>query len=280
MAQLSGYWTTGGSTGDQQVSYSQVHLSKASMIIAGCGKYQGVAKGYLNEYKGTVTVANTVSIGTGGAVVDGHWHYNDAALSVNIPSAVGAGNTRIDRIVIRCNWANFKAEIYRIAGVDAAVPTPPNITQNAGSVYDITLYQALVSTSGLIVLSDERDFAIQKESILMQLKIFADADAIETGDGKLYWTIPEELASAIFKKADIACTVPGTSGNTTLQVTIAGTDALSTKPAIEPNEYNSYTGVRGLTGSQVVNAGNVLRFDVDSVSTGAKGLEAMLVFEK
>jgi hypothetical protein len=88
-------------------------MATANEILAGCGYFEGVARNYKNNFITTVTGANTVSISTGGAMVDGHWYYNDAAVSVNIPSAVGSGNTRIDRIVIRCTWASYKAEIVR-----------------------------------------------------------------------------------------------------------------------------------------------------------------------
>jgi hypothetical protein len=118
----------------------------------------GIAAGYLNSLAGTVTGPNTVSIDTGGAVVDGKWYKNDSAKIVNIPSAVGGGNTRIDRIVLRTAWSDFKVEITRIAGTDAANPVSPAIIQNSGTVYDIPLYQAVVNTSGTVTLIDERQF--------------------------------------------------------------------------------------------------------------------------
>ena len=160
MAQLSGFWTTGGSTGHQQTSYTQSHLATAGRIFAACSVYEGVAAGFMNQLAGSVPSANMARIATGGGMVDGHWYLNDASYDVTIPSAIGAGNTRIDRIVLRCSWADYKAEITRIAGVDAASPTPPDITQNSGSTYDIKLYQVLVDTSGNVVLTDERDWAI------------------------------------------------------------------------------------------------------------------------
>lgn len=105
---------------------------------------------------GTVTGANTVAINTGGAMVDGKAYQNSASVNVNVPSAVGGGNTRIDRIVLRASWAAYTVRITRIAGTDAASPTAPAITQTAGTTYDITLYQALVNTAGAVTLTDER----------------------------------------------------------------------------------------------------------------------------
>lgn len=157
MAETSGFWTTSGTPSGHQVSsYTQAIAAKAWAILAACAGKEGVAPGYLNECAGSVPGANTARIATGGAVVDGLWYENGANVDVTIPSAVGGGNTRIDRIVLRCTWANFEVEITRIAGVDAASPVAPSITQTPGTTYDIMLYQALVNTSGTVTLTDER----------------------------------------------------------------------------------------------------------------------------
>jgi hypothetical protein len=99
-----------------------------------------------------------VRIWPGGAVVDGKPYKNDANVDVNIPSAVGGGNTRIDRIVLRANWTAQTVRITRIPGTDAGSPVAPAITQTPGTTYDIMLYQALVDTSGTVTLTDERVF--------------------------------------------------------------------------------------------------------------------------
>lgn len=158
MAELSGFWTTEDTTpvGHQVASYTDVIASTAWRIIAACAGHQGVAPGFLNELVGSVQGANTVRIGTGAALVDGQWYINDSPQDINIPSAVGAGNTRIDRLVVRITWANYEAALTRIAGVDAASPTAPALVQNSGVVYDLPLYQVLVDTSGTVTLTDER----------------------------------------------------------------------------------------------------------------------------
>lgn len=160
MTQLSGFWTTTGSpAGHQQASYTQAQWSSVMKIMAACAGFEGVALNYLNKLACTVPATNTVRVDTGGAVVDGKWYYNDATVDVNIPSAVGGGNTRIDRVVLRCGWAGFSCVITRIPGTDAVTPSAPAITQTPGTTYDITLYQALVNTSGTVTLTDERIWA-------------------------------------------------------------------------------------------------------------------------
>jgi hypothetical protein len=159
MAEKSYWWTTGGA-GDGASTYTRDDLAAVARILAACANYQGVAPGYLNQLSGSVPSANTVRINTGGAVVDGKPYYNNSTVDITIPSAVGTGNTRIDRIVLRADWTAQTVRIYRIAGTDAASPNAPAITQTSGSVYDIKLYQALVNTSGTVTLTDERDMAV------------------------------------------------------------------------------------------------------------------------
>lgn len=159
MAETSGFWTTNGTGDGPSAKYSRADMAKFHKIIAACKSFEGVAPGFLNELVGSVTGANTVSINTGGGVVDGIAYHNSAAVSVTIPSASGAGNTRIDRIVLRVSWAAQTARITRLPGTDAASPSAPAITQTSETTYDITLCQALVNTSGTVTLTDERTFA-------------------------------------------------------------------------------------------------------------------------
>lgn len=160
MAETSGYWSTSGTpVGHQVSSYTQVIAAKAAAVLAACSGFEGVAPGYKNALAGSVPGANTARIATGGGVVDGIWYDNGANVDTTIPSAVGGGNSRIDRLVLRTTWADFTCKITRIAGTDAASPTAPAITQTPGTTYDITLYQALVNTSGTVTLTDERVIA-------------------------------------------------------------------------------------------------------------------------
>lgn len=158
MTEKSYLWTTGGA-GDGSATYTRADWQKIAKILAAVFGAEGVSPSWLNALEGTVTGANTASINTGGAIVDGKPYDNDAAVSVNVPSAVGVGNTRIDRIVLRADWTAQTVRITRIAGTDAASPTAPAITTTSGTTYDVKLYQALVNTSGTVTLTDERELA-------------------------------------------------------------------------------------------------------------------------
>ncbi len=158
MTEKSYLWTTGGA-GDGSTTYTRSDWRVMTGVMTAGSGFEGVAPGYLNELENTVTGANSVSVNTGGAVVDGRPYQNDASEAVNIPSAVGGGNTRIDRIVLRADWTAQTVRITRIAGTDSATPTAPAITQTSETTYDIMLYQALVDTSGTVTLTDERVWA-------------------------------------------------------------------------------------------------------------------------
>lgn len=170
MAEWSGlYTTTTGTLGDAQASYTEANDAVLKRIVAACWGYQGVAPNYLNELKCTVTGANTVQVNTGGGVIDGKVYNNSTAVSVNVPSASGAGNTRIDRIVARYSSAATSVRITRIAGTDAASPSAPAITTTSGTTYDVPLCAVLVDTAGACTVTDERSFASPPELALAVL---------------------------------------------------------------------------------------------------------------
>jgi hypothetical protein len=275
MAETSGFWTTSGTPAGHQVAgYTQSHHSKALSIAAAVGRKEGVAVGYLNELKPTVTGANTVSVASGGALVDGKYYENSAVVAVNIPIAT-SGNTRIDRIVIQATWGSFIAKIVRLTGIDSGSPTPPALTKNTGSVYEIPICQVLVNSSGAVTVTDERSVDLSA----MSLFIFGNNSLVAVGDGKLVFPVPESLNGMVLVNADISVTTPSTSGNVSMALRQNTTDLLTTSPVILANAYNSTDtgGTRGVVnGSPVLNTGNMLRFDVDLAGTGAKGLVAHL----
>ncbi len=170
MAEKSYLWTTGGA-GDGATTYTRADWARIAKVLAACNGAEGIGSDYLNALAGSVGGANTVNINTGGAVVDGKPYDNDASVGVNIPSASGGGNTRIDRIVLRADWTAQTVRITRIAGTDAASPTAPAITQSSGTTYDIKICQALVTTGGAVTLTDERDFAQSGANSLKNLAV-------------------------------------------------------------------------------------------------------------
>jgi len=152
--QMSYLWTTGGA-GDGASTYTRADWSNIAKIIASCPGDTGVGDGALNELNGTAGT-NKVTMDTGYALVDGKPFITTVAGDLTIPSAVGGGNTRIDRIVARADWTLQTVRLRVITGTDAASPVAPAIVQTAGTTYDIYLWEALVNTSGAVTVTDER----------------------------------------------------------------------------------------------------------------------------
>lgn len=100
-----------------------------------------------------------LNLGAGSAFVHGTYYEMDAADTLAVPSP--AVSTRIDRIVVRMSWTNQEARITRIAGVEGG--GVPAMTQSVGVTWDIPLYQASITTGGVITLTDEREY-IQMEA--------------------------------------------------------------------------------------------------------------------
>lgn len=159
MAEVSYLWTTNAVGDGTGTGYTQVDASNIFEIDAQCFGRNGIAPNYLNSLAPSTTGANNARIATGGALVDGKPYMNSANVDFTIPSAVGGGNTRIDRIVLRASWSAQTVRLTRIAGTDAASPTAPAITQTPGTTYDVLLCQALVNTSGTVTITDERSLA-------------------------------------------------------------------------------------------------------------------------
>jgi len=158
LTEQSYFWTT-STDHDGASEYTEADLAEAIRIIAACMNSVGVARGYLNGLAATVPGANTVTIATGAAIVDGKPYSNLGSGNLTIPSASGGGNTRIDRIVLRADWANHEVRLTVVSGVDAAIPTAPAVTQTPGTTYDVLLWRALVNTSGAVTVTDERTWA-------------------------------------------------------------------------------------------------------------------------
>jgi hypothetical protein len=181
MAEFSGFWSS-GSTGDQVAQYTQAHHADMVRVIAGASGPGGVlpVSQLYNDLAGIIASANTFRIASGEAVVDGKWYKNTASIDLNVPSATGAGNTRIDRFVLRVSWPGYTVRITRIQGTNAANPSPPALTQTSGATYDLPLYQVRVNTSGTLSnVVDERvwaswavvdDATLEKVSQVLRIK--------------------------------------------------------------------------------------------------------------
>lgn len=114
---------------------------------------QGVLFNWLNELAVSGT-ATPVLVASGAALVDGKLYESDGAIAVAIPTPSGA--TRIDRIVLRKDWALQTVRVTRIAGVEGG--GAPSVTQTDGITWDISLATVSITTGGAITVTDARTF--------------------------------------------------------------------------------------------------------------------------
>jgi hypothetical protein len=117
-----------------------------------------------------------------------------------------------------------------------------------------------------------------------QLKIFDDATALATGDGKLIIMIPESCNGMNLVKAHAGVTTVSSSGAPTVQIrnVTQAADMLTTAITIDANENTSYTAATAPvidTNNDDVATGDLIAIDVDGAGTGAKGLIVYLAFQ-
>ena len=107
------------------------------------------------------------------------------------------------------------------------------------------------------------------------------------GDGKAYLRIPSEMNSLRLTAVGASCTSAGTSGATSVQLRRVragvGVDMLSTPITIDANETDSSTAAVAAvidTNNDDVQTGDQVFFDLDAVSSGARGLYISFTFNE
>lgn len=154
MAQRSGLWD--GQVGDGgPYATADLHDWFLRMVLNGTGN-RGPLQWWLNGLAVSGT-ASPVTVATGAAIVYGGFYELPSPVGVSIPTPL-TGTSRYDRIVVRRNWTAQQTRIARVAGVAAAAPAVPALTQTAGAIYEIPLATVLVNDSGVITVTDTREY--------------------------------------------------------------------------------------------------------------------------
>lgn len=103
----------------------------------------------------------TVNLGTGQAMVYGHWCQNDASAAQTI-TASDPTNPRIDRVVLKHDVTAKTVSIVVKAGTPAPSPTAPSLTQTP-STWEMSLCQVRVNATVTAIssgnITDERTYA-------------------------------------------------------------------------------------------------------------------------
>lgn len=156
MAETSYFWDGNAVLGDDgPYSTADVQDVFFRMLLNGTGN-RGPLKGWRNDLE-VSGAASPVTVAAGGAIVYGGFFESDQAASVNIPTPA-AGLSRYDRVVVRRTWATYTMRIGRVAGIAAAAPAVPALTQTAGVTWEIPLATVLITDAGTITLTDTREF--------------------------------------------------------------------------------------------------------------------------
>jgi hypothetical protein len=119
---------------------------------------------------------------------------------------------------------------------------------------------------------------------VIQVKVFDDATAATTGDGKAIFMIPVELNG--YNLVDCEAYVTGTSSSGALTIQIRNVtqaaDMLSTAITIDQSENSSLTAATPPvidTNNDDVATGDLIAIDVDGAGTSAEGLGVVLTFQ-
>lgn len=155
MTERSGPWN-GVATGDATEAPYDAPTDFAKMIRV-LTNSDGLANaGFVVDGLGSELVptgaAGAVDIASGGASVYGTAYWSDGAVSTAIPTP--AASTRIDRLVLRKDWAAQTVRITRIAGVEGG--GAPALVQIPDTTWDFPIAQASITTGGVITVTDQR----------------------------------------------------------------------------------------------------------------------------
>jgi len=144
---------------------------------------------------------------------------------------------------------------------------------------DFILYLDAASNTTKKILASNSSF-IERA---MALKALPDTLEIYVGDGITRMVVPSTLDGLSLNSIAAHVFTVGSSGTTTVMLynETDTVDMLTTAVSIEVSESDSSTsGTQPvISASNTVATADVLRIDVDSISTGAKGLEVRMTFK-
>jgi len=155
MAPKSGFFTTNG-TGDASTGYSLSDWQRMlKMLYLSDPTTEALVQGYgaTGDCNCTITGANQVTVSGGGGIVNGYWY--DEPSSTNFAVASVSLSTRKDLVVLRLDTTAQTIRLaYKSGSEGGAVP---GVTQ-AGSTWEIALWEVWMAVGGTITLTDKRKY--------------------------------------------------------------------------------------------------------------------------
>jgi len=104
-------------------------------------------------WNASVPAANTVRVTNGAGQIWGRVCETDDNTDFSVPTP--SVSTRIDRIVLRSDYAAQEIRLAHLQNPSEGTGAPA-LTQNAGVLWEIALWQVSITTGGNITLTDER----------------------------------------------------------------------------------------------------------------------------
>lgn len=152
-------------TGDASAApYDHLEFSRFFGKILASDAAGFVIPAYANNLtvQASSPAAASVDVATGAAYVKGFFYENDALNTLAI-AANASGNPRLDRIVLRVNFAAQTVRLAVLQGTAAATPALPALTQTYGTTWEISLAYVWVAngfvTITAVEIHDERIFS-------------------------------------------------------------------------------------------------------------------------
>ena len=185
MTEISRPWS-GIVTGDAgpytDDNWMDVWDSLMTLVTPTPNDFGGVFKDQLSELAPISAGVSPLTIGTGRAIVNGSWYESDAAETIAI--ATPGANPRIDRIVLRKDWALQTIRLTRIAGVEGASPAVPALVQTDGVTWDVPIAQVRIPVGGSFdYIRDERLLIGQYQPVGIQdQQTYFDDEFFDGGD--------------------------------------------------------------------------------------------------
>lgn len=202
MGEYSKFWNS-PPLGDSTEAPYDAPTEFAEFMISAVGadrsvQMSGVLSCVLDEYSLTVGVGEVV-VGRGKGFVWGSWHYNDAPITFPISTPTVA--SRWDQFVLRKDWDTQTVRITRIVGTEGG--GLPSVTKIVGDKWDFPLGNILVTTGGVITLSNEEGRLVWPlpNTTMPEVKVTRTADqAIASGGAIISWQtgtlVKDEIWSA------------------------------------------------------------------------------------
>lgn len=200
-----------------------------------------------------------------------------AANSDNTPAALEIAE---QRIVGRKTGGN----IIGLTGAEVGSIVGSASDTAAGIVEIATATEIDTGTNAGLALSPDTFAGSNRGKRVLHVKVFDDATALATGNGKAIVMIPVELNGMNLVDCEAFVTTVSSSGAPTVQIRniTDSQDMLSTEITIDANEKSSLTAATAPvinTSYDDVTTGDLIAIDVDGAGTGAKGLGVLLSFQ-